>query len=273
MALCIRTIPSKLLSFVGTISQTQLDRRLTKLIGTSSLLHEVHYIPIKNPQNNFMLASVYKTTDCLKNLNKINNEVNLYADVSQLPKRTADLPQDEFSSDKPQAHIPGQTPSHQLMRVYKTLQTDLPRFFTATMDYRIYHRDIEFINHFKGTATQGLSSYMKQILLLRVGGHLMYAMIKLEVLKITVHTEDSTIKVRWRIRGLSAYKAFFNFWKFKWLKSVGGISSLETWYDGFSTFYVNADGLVYRHVADKMMPDEETEPVKAKPDIAAKLAA
>jgi hypothetical protein len=27
------------------------------------------------------------------------------------------------------------------------------------------------------------------------------------------------------------------------------------WYDGFSTFYVGGDGLVYRHVADKVLSD------------------
>lgn len=32
------------------------------------------------------------------------------------------------------------------------------------------------------------------------------------------------------------------------------------WIDGFSTFYVNSDGLIVRHIADKVMPDEDKEP-------------
>ncbi|CAH1964861.1 unnamed protein product [Acanthoscelides obtectus] len=31
------------------------------------------------------------------------------------------------------------------------------------------------------------------------------------------------------------------------------------WYDGFSTFYVNAEGKIVKHVADKMMPDSDTD--------------
>jgi hypothetical protein len=27
---------------------------------------------------------------------------------------------------------------------------------------------------------------------------------------------------------------------------------IHRWYDGFSTFYIGGDGLVYRHVADKV---------------------
>lgn len=31
------------------------------------------------------------------------------------------------------------------------------------------------------------------------------------------------------------------------------------WIDGFSTFYVNNEGLIVRHIADKVMPDEDKE--------------
>lgn len=32
------------------------------------------------------------------------------------------------------------------------------------------------------------------------------------------------------------------------------------WIDGFSTFYVNSDGVIVKHIADKVMPDEDKEP-------------
>lgn len=35
----------------------------------------------------------------------------------------------------------------------------------------------------------------------------------------------------------------------------------SSWYDGFSVFHVGSDGLIYKHVVDKMMPDEEREAV------------
>jgi hypothetical protein len=47
-----------------------------------------------------------------------------------------------------------------------------------------------------------------------------------------------------------------------------------SWYDGFSTFHVNAAGEVVKHVADKMMPDSDSvaEKVPTTPLAAAKLA-
>lgn len=44
------------------------------------------------------------------------------------------------------------------------------------------------------------------------------------------------------------------------------------WYDGFSTFYVNANGKIYKHIADKMMPDQDTVAKKEDLNIAPKLA-
>lgn len=59
-------------------------------------------------------------------------------------------------------------------------------------------------------------------------GHLMYAYVKFDIFKITMHPEDNTVKVRWRIRGLSALKVVANFWRFKITKVNESISELET---------------------------------------------
>lgn len=44
------------------------------------------------------------------------------------------------------------------------------------------------------------------------------------------------------------------------------------WYDGFSTYYINGDGKVYKHVADKVMPDQDIVAKKDDLHIAPKLA-
>ena len=45
-----------------------------------------------------------------------------------------------------------------------------------------------------------------------------------------------------------------------------------TYIDGFSTFYVGEDGLIHKHIADKMMPDDELAKVSVTSKFA-KLAA
>lgn len=117
-----------------------------------------------------------------------------------------------------------------------------------------FHSKFHFIS-----ACSGLYHYVKQVALMRTVGHLKYAYVKFEVLKITKHPEDNTVKVRWRVRGISALKVMLNFWKFKLWKLKEIFEGQEAWYDGFSTFSVGNNGLIYKHVADKVMPDQNKE--------------
>ena len=61
----------------------------------------------------------------------------------------------------------------------------------------------------------GLYKYVQQVALLRCVGHFKFAYVRLEILKLTKHPEDGTIKVRWRIRGISGLKVMMTFWKYK----------------------------------------------------------
>lgn len=144
-----------------------------------------------------------------------------------------------------------------LEHVFQCLSRDLPKFFIQTMDYTIYSPEIIFVNNIKGTTTKGIFAYVKQVAFLRTIGHLKFAYVRLEVIKITIDPEDDSIKVRWRIRGISGMKVFFTFWKFKLWKIQETIKNADVWYDGFSTYYVDANGRVYKHIADKMMPDQD----------------
>lgn len=148
-------------------------------------------------------------------------------------------------------------PPEKLKHVYNVLVETLPTLFVKPLDYSIYHPELIWENNIRGTRKVGLYHYVKEIALLRTVGHLKFAYVKFDILKITQHPEDSTIKVRWRIRGISAFKVMFNFWKYKLWNIRDTMEKAEAWYDGFSTFYLDGDGRVYKHVADKMMPDSD----------------
>ncbi|KAK0073876.1 hypothetical protein PV325_009076 [Microctonus aethiopoides] len=274
MSICFRTLSCKLTSFVGQRhSIVQLDRRLTKLIGTSASFREDCNSSLKQIINDevSLTSPTYKISSVL---NKIG--VKLYSTSPNLSKKPIETSvDDKYSKTDTNAHCNREDGpnNQQLEHIRNTLARDLPRFFCASIEYRIYRHDLEFINNYKGIITKGIHNYIKQVLYLRVSGHLLYAYIKFDVLKITIHPEENTVKVRWRIRGLSTLKVFSQFWKIKFTNLAQSIEQLETWHDGFSTYYVDSTGLVYKHVADKMMPDDETIPVKDKPNIASKLTA
>ncbi|XP_013185347.2 uncharacterized protein LOC106130942 [Amyelois transitella] len=167
----------------------------------------------------------------------------------------------------------GKPSEEQLMRVYHVLSETMPHLFVKPLDYSIYHPNLVFVNNIRGVTTVGLFQYVKQVALLRTVGHFKFAYVNFEVIKITAHPEDSSIKMRWRVRGISGLKVFFMFWKYKLWNIKQTFQEQELWYDGFSTFYVGGDGLIQKHIADKVMPDQDTIIDDAeKAPIAAKIA-
>ncbi|ALC42631.1 CG16787 [Drosophila busckii] len=146
-----------------------------------------------------------------------------------------------------------------LARAYNVLKNTLPKLFVEPLDYSIYSPNLIFQNNITGKHTIGLYHYVKQIAILRTVGHLKYAYVKFEILKITQHPEDYTVRIRWRVKGISGLKVMFQFWKYKiWqLKEV--LKDQEAWYDGFSICYLGDDGLIIKHIVDKVMPDENLE--------------
>lgn len=149
-----------------------------------------------------------------------------------------------------------------LDHAYGVLSESLPKLFIQPLDYSIYSPNLDFQNNITGKHTIGLYHYVKQIALLRTVGHLKYAYVKFEVLKITKHPEDFTIKIRWRVRGISGLKVMMNFWKYKLWDLKGVFENQEAWYDGFSILYLGDMGLIYKHIVDKVMPDENNEVVE-----------
>lgn len=145
----------------------------------------------------------------------------------------------------------------ELTHVFNVLQDTLPNLFSQPLDYSIYSPDLIFENNITGSYTVGLYHYVRKIALLRTIAHFKYAHVKFEILRMTKHREDLSIRIRWRIRGVTGLNMMFQFWKFKlWrIKDV----AQESWYDGFSTFYLAEDGLIKKHVVDNITPGENRE--------------
>ncbi|XP_010774752.1 uncharacterized protein C6orf136 homolog, partial [Notothenia coriiceps] len=123
---------------------------------------------------------------------------------------------------------------------YLLIVLQLPSFFSKVHDYTMYSNDLEFINGLINTKTRGLLVYQLTLSLWRVMCVCYYSKARLEVLKLTKHSEDGTVKARWRIIGLPFYSQLLRFYR-------KDKSQLYRSYDAFSTFYIGPDGLIHCH--------------------------
>ncbi|XP_059206014.1 uncharacterized protein C6orf136 homolog isoform X2 [Centropristis striata] len=142
-------------------------------------------------------------------------------------------------------HTEGYSEDEEKMALmYERLRIELPSFFVKNHDYSMYSRDLEFVNGLINTKTRGRVVYQLTLSLWRLLCLCYYANARLEVLKLTKHMEDGTIKARWRVRGLPLYSLLLRFYR-------KDKSHLYRSYDAFSTFYIGKDGLIHCHKVEK----------------------
>ncbi|XP_030374022.1 uncharacterized protein C6orf136 homolog [Scaptodrosophila lebanonensis] len=214
---------------------------------------------------NMTRHSLYSTaaTRCsVTSLYEKNQEICEYVPLTSHPfGQRCIIKRSVHESSRPETSNETEKRPEDLERVFTVLKNTLPKLFVEPLDYSIYSPNLIFQNNITGKHTVGLYHYVKQIAILRTVGHLKYAYVKFEILKITKHPEDYTVRIRWRVRGISGLKVMFQFWKYKiWeLKQV--LDDQEAWYDGFSVCYLGSDGLISKHIVDKVMPDESREAV------------
>ncbi|XP_036395253.1 uncharacterized protein LOC118784891 [Megalops cyprinoides] len=134
-----------------------------------------------------------------------------------------------------------------LALMHDKLREELPRFFLKSHDYSMYSPDVEFINGLLNTKTRGRVLYQLSLSLWKLLCACYFADMRLEVLKLTKHSEDGTVRARWRLRGLPFHVLLLRFYR-------RDKSSLYRTYDAFSTFYLGPEGLVRCHRVDKVMP-------------------
>ncbi|KAK2582441.1 hypothetical protein KPH14_004751 [Odynerus spinipes] len=264
-------------------SHMRLERTLVKdyVKDKNNILHTeqqslTNHYRLKNVEptsvTNLLLYNI--TVECREKEDKFSTRnITFIANKKNTTSLTYGVINVQEDSDKQSAPKDEDRPSReQLEHVFQCLSRDLPRFFIQSLDYSIYSPDIILINNIKGTTTRGIFGYVKQAALLRTLGHIKFAYITLDILKITIDPEDDSIKVRWRMRGISGMKVIFTFWKYKLWKMKETLANADVWYDGFSTYYVDANGKVYKHVVDKMMPDQDHLYEKEKTPVVTKLA-
>ncbi|XP_055012993.1 uncharacterized protein C6orf136 homolog isoform X2 [Boleophthalmus pectinirostris] len=134
-----------------------------------------------------------------------------------------------------------------LALMYERLRIELPGFFKKDHDYSMYSQDLEFINGLLNTKTRGRVLYQLSLTFWRILCHMYYVDARLEVLKLTKHPEDGSVKARWRLRGVPVHSLLLRFY----LKDK---SQLSRSVDAFSTFYIGHDGLIHCHKVEKVMP-------------------
>uniref|UniRef100_A0AC34FN60 Uncharacterized protein n=1 Tax=Panagrolaimus sp. ES5 TaxID=591445 RepID=A0AC34FN60_9BILA len=140
---------------------------------------------------------------------------------------------------------------YHLEHVQKRLEHTVPLMFRQRLDFTFYHRDVYYDNQILNMQDHGLDSYMKHLGRISIAGQLAMPYIKMAPLSINLIREDGSVRLRWRV----AYLSWLDSFNFKNFKAEYRDKNAR-WYDGNATFYVGADGLVYKVIIQNLTPDD-----------------
>jgi len=149
-----------------------------------------------------------------------------------------------------------------LEKVAHQLTYDLMHIFHKNQNWWMYHQNMVLEDNVRGRRYVGLDKYIKIVNLLKLTAHIRFVYVRFQILKISKHPDNGTIRVRWRIVGMGMVRMILRYFPDKmWIK--GGMErAAPSWYDGLSTFYVGEDDLIYKHTVDIAIKDEEQELVE-----------
>ncbi|XP_058713364.1 uncharacterized protein C6orf136 homolog [Poecile atricapillus] len=153
-----------------------------------------------------------------------------------------------------------------LATMHEKLRHELPNFFLKIPDYSIYAPDVEFQCQHLHLHTRGRAMYAVAVALCRALAWGYFASLRLELLALTRHPEDWSLRARWRLTGLPLHLLLL-----RWYRRDK--RTLLRSYDALSTFFLNSGGLIRCHRVDKLMPAPTAVPEPKKLLVASALAA
>jgi len=136
----------------------------------------------------------------------------------------------------------------------------LTNVFVQQSEWGIFHPNLVFEDRIRGKRIEGLMNYIKFVNLIRILAHIKFVYVRFHILKLTKHPEDGTIRIRWRIAGMGVMRLALRYIPDQMWKRGNMDKATPSWYDGYSTFHIDGNNKIYKHVADRRMPDEDKEP-------------
>jgi len=151
-----------------------------------------------------------------------------------------------------------------LDRTAALLATDLTHAFLKVrkpMDaLELYHKEIVLEDRIRGKTFNGIVLYLKNLHLLKIVANIKFVYCRPK-LNITKLPDSNSIRVDWRMVGLTASRVCIRFFPDKLWNRNNMDAAAVVWHEGQSTFQLDQTGKIIRHVVDKPRQQNQSETV------------
>ncbi|XP_048775042.1 uncharacterized protein LOC125679672 [Ostrea edulis] len=157
-----------------------------------------------------------------------------------------------------------------LLQMKAFLEESLPPIFEVGLSFDAYSPNIVLENNYRGKReiTLGLQHYKARVWTLQTLTGLRFIHTRMNILNTSCDLDENFVRVRWRVLGLKQLAAakrlnvYGKFWKISKLPDRV-LEKDATWYDGISFYYLNDEGLINKHVINRVEEDSSKKLVPA----------
>lgn len=246
--------------------------RSPSMISHSRLLPTSQYITVEFPKKRTMVSVPFRmepftSADCTKTAQHSKSSLSSVQEIETKNVKTCGTPISRdmamlsyctVSNGDPPGKNSRLPTMEQLVHVQSVLVDQLPDLFTKPHPFALYdEKQFVFENNFFGKEKvyKGLQIYILLLAYARMRCSLRFINMNLNLLNVTFHSEDGTVRIRWQIYGTTQMALLKRGLTPKIYRP--SLDDIRELHDGFSIFHVNNKGLIVKHRLDKLMPDDE----------------
>uniref|UniRef100_A0A0N5AVX6 Ovule protein n=1 Tax=Syphacia muris TaxID=451379 RepID=A0A0N5AVX6_9BILA len=143
--------------------------------------------------------------------------------------------------------------AYHLDHIRKRLEFTVPLMFRKNLDFTFYSHDVICDDHLLNVQRIGIPRLMSHLGMYSICCQILFPHIEMETLSIIPILDDGTVRLRWRVKHVSLLRALTNPLMLSYNYRIKRLH----WFDGYSIFYVNGEGLVDKMTIQRTIPDSE----------------
>ena len=156
-------------------------------------------------------------------------------------------------------------------RASAELALDLTNVFLNKVTIPLYHPEIVLEDRIRGQTFNGLLIYIKNMHLLKIAAHIKFVYVRPQIVSMKKFEEDKKIVVDWRFVGLTLSRMVIRYFPDKLWNRANMDNAAVTWYEGVSTFQLDQDNKIIRHVVEKNTGNADDQTLQQMRDKVSKL--
>lgn len=130
-------------------------------------------------------------------------------------------------------------------------------FFTALPKHDMYHSLMVFEDRINNKAINGYIPYSSYLGLVKMYGHIRYGFVASQVQSSWITEEDQSVGIHFKFHGLGMVPMMIKYFPKKLFIKDNLLQESTVWVEAISTFYINNEGKICRHVIDNKRVDQD----------------